>query len=187
MGSSRRQLVILAILVTIMVAILWWQGTIEPPAVTLAGAPTALGGQPGASPAPGVAKTVPVVALARLKREAVEPSDTGRDPFRFSASAPAAGRAGAAIAQPPPVVRPIEPLVPAGPPPPPPIPLKLIAVFSKGAGVKIAMLSDGRGVYYGGEGAVIEGQYRIVRIRMDAVEMTYLDGRGRRTIPLSGS
>ena len=53
--------------------------------------------------------------------------------------------------------------------------------------MKIAMLTDGRGVYYGAEGAVIEGQYRIVRIRMDAVEMTYLDGRGRRTIPLSGS
>ena len=49
------------------------------------------------------------------------------------------------------------------------------------------MLTDGRGVYYGIEGSVIEGQYRIVRIGTDSIDMTYLDGRGRRTIPLSGS
>jgi hypothetical protein len=49
------------------------------------------------------------------------------------------------------------------------------------------MLTDGRGVYYGTEGSVIEGQYRIVRIGQDSIDMTYLDGRGRRTIPLSGS
>jgi hypothetical protein len=65
--------------------------------------------------------------------------------------------------------------------------LKFIAVVSRRAGVKIAMLTDGRGVYYGSEGSVIEGQYRIVRIGLDSIEMTYLDGRGRRTIPLSGS
>jgi hypothetical protein len=85
---------------------------------------------------------------------------------------------------PPPVATRVEP---AGPPPPPPIPFKFIAVVSRREGVRIAMLSDGHGVYYGSEGSVIEGQYRIVRIGLDSIEMTYLDGRGRRVIPLSGS
>jgi hypothetical protein len=52
---------------------------------------------------------------------------------------------------------------------------------------KIAILSDGRGIYQGREGDIIEGRYRIVRIGLESVEMTYLDGRGRQSIRLSGS
>ena len=50
-----------------------------------------------------------------------------------------------------------------------------------------SILSDGRGIYQGREGDIIEGRYRIVRIGLESVEMTYLDGRGRQTIRLSGS
>jgi Tfp pilus assembly protein PilP len=78
--------------------------------------------------------------------------------------------------------------VPAGPPPPPPIPLKFIGIVQKqGESTRIAVLSDGRGVYHGREGDVIEGRYRIVRIGNDSVEMVYLDGRGRQVIRLSGA
>ena len=41
-------------------------------------------------------------------------------------------------------------------------------------------------VYYGGEGDVIEGRYRILRISADSVDLAYVDGRGRRTISLTG-
>ena len=192
MGASRKQLVLLAVLVAILPIVIWWQSGGDPAPVVPSGAIAPSNGQQGVPPRPGATRSVPVVALARLSRETPEPSDTGRDPFRFSTTGPGSGRAGAGAgppvtSAPPPVARPIESAVPAGPPPPPPIPLKCIAVISRRAGARIAMLTDGRGVYYGTEGSVIEGQYRIVRIGRDSIDMTYLDGRGRRTIPLSGS
>jgi hypothetical protein len=52
---------------------------------------------------------------------------------------------------------------------------------------KIAVLTDGRGIYQGREGDIIEGRYRILKIGVESVEMAYLDGRGRQTIRLSGS
>jgi len=190
MAASRSQLGTLAVAVVVLAAVIWWQRGADPATVVPAGKKASLDGQQGPSSRTGVvARSIPTVAIGRLKREASEPSDTGRDPFRFGAVRPVASGPGATSPQPvmPPVVKPIEPAVPAGPPPPPPIPLKFIAVISKAAGPKIAMLTDGHGVYYGVEGAVIEGQYRIVSIRADSIEMTYLDGRGRKTIPLSGS
>jgi hypothetical protein len=39
---------------------------------------------------------------------------------------------------------------------------------------------------YGKEGDIIDGRYRIVRIGAESIELTYLDGRGRQTIRLSG-
>jgi len=188
MGTSRNRLVTLAALIGILAAVVWWQSGGNPTSVAPSGATAPKDGQPGASARSGAERTVPVVALARLSREAQEPSDTGRDPFRFSARGGGTGRSSTGLVPPvapapPPVALPVES---TGPPPPPPIPLKFIAVVSRRAGVKIAMLTDGRGVYYGSEGSVIEGQYRIVRIGLDSIEMTYLDGRGRRTIPLSG-
>jgi hypothetical protein len=51
---------------------------------------------------------------------------------------------------------------------------------------RLAVLSDGRGVYHGREGDVIEGRYRIVRIGVESIELAYLDGRGRQTIAKTG-
>ncbi|MCX6544484.1 MAG: hypothetical protein NTV05_08715 [Acidobacteria bacterium] len=190
MGASRPRLVTAVALMAILAAVIWWQYASPPAPAGRSAATAAPSGQHGASVRPDAPRVVPVVALARLSREAPEPSDTGRDPFRFAARGPVSGRAGEVgtaprvASAPPPVPTRVEP---AGPPPPPPIPFKFIAVVSRREGVRIAMLSDGRGVYYGSEGSVIEGQYRIVRIGLDSIEMTYLDGRGRRVIPLSGS
>lgn len=52
---------------------------------------------------------------------------------------------------------------------------------------KIAVLTDGRGIYHGREGDIIEGRYRILKIGVESVDVAYLDGRGRQTIRLSGS
>ena len=78
--------------------------------------------------------------------------------------------------------------MPEGPPPPPPIALKFIGTVEQAPSrLKLAVLSDGRNVFYGKEGEVIEGRYRIVRIGAESIEMVYVDGRGRQTLRLSGS
>jgi hypothetical protein len=81
--------------------------------------------------------------------------------------------------------------VPSGPPPPPalpPIALKFIGVLETANTQKIAVLTDGRGApLYGKEGDTVLGQYKILHIGVESIEMAYLDGRGRQTIRLSGS
>jgi hypothetical protein len=81
--------------------------------------------------------------------------------------------------------------VPSGPPPPlppPPIALKFIGLLETGNMQRIAILSDGRGApLYGREGDTVLGQYKILHIGVESIEMAYLDGRGRQTIRLSGS
>jgi hypothetical protein len=70
-----------------------------------------------------------------------------------------------------------------------PIALKFIGIVEAPAhGEKIAILSDGRNApFYGKEGAIIEGRYRILKIGVESVELAYADGRGRQTIRLTGS
>jgi hypothetical protein len=90
-----------------------------------------------------------------------------------------------------PAVTPPSVVAPSGPPPPPaipPIPLKFIGLLETDNAQKIAVLTDGRGApLYGKEGDTVLGQYKILRIGAESIEMTYLDGRGRQTIRLSGS
>ena len=122
------------------------------------------------------------VRLDALKQPPPEPADTGRNPFRFQPKAPPP--------PPPGETRPVNPLpaAPAGPPPPSgpqPIPLKFFGTIEGRPG-KIAALSDGRFVYHGREGDVIEGRYRIVKIGVESIVMEYVDGTGRQTIPMRG-
>jgi hypothetical protein len=80
----------------------------------------------------------------------------------------------------------LPPPVPAGPPPPPPIPVKFFGLMVIGE-QRVASFSDARGnTFYGKEGDIIEGRYRVLRIGTDSVELAYLDGRGRQTIRLIG-
>jgi len=129
--------------------------------------------------------TAPDVHLKSLEEEHTKPGDVDRDLFRFKTRpAPPAARPAAAIAPPPAIV-------PSGPPPPPPLPpiaLKLIGMLETANTKKIAVLSDGRGApLYGKEGDTVLGQYKILHIGAESIEMAYLDGRGRQTIRLSGS
>ena len=139
---------------------------------------------------PGAAQEEVAVAdlnLERLKesRSALEAPD--RNPFRFQARpAPAAApRAAAPPGQPAPAAASPQAAVAAGPPP---ISLRFIGLVDAPAqGGRVAVVSDGRGnVFYGKEGDIIEGRYRVVRIGPDSMELSYLDGRGRQTIRLSG-
>lgn len=144
--------------------------------------PAPAGQQAGATGAPQV--EAPQVHLDALGDDRPEPDPEGRDLFRFRVKPPP---------PPPPPPRPIvgpqPPPPPPGPPPVAPITLKFIGlVDAPPPARRLAILSDGRGVpVYGHEGETVLGQYRIVRIGADSIEMSYLDGRGRQTIRLSGS
>ena len=134
-------------------------------------------------------RDVPVVdvQLELLKGARAEAGEPERNPFRFQAKAPPpAPPRRAAVDAPPAAV--IAPPVPQGPPPPPPIPLRFIGlVEAPSQAGRVAILSDGRGnVFYGKEGDIIEGRYRLLRVGPDAAEISFTDGRGRQTIRLSG-
>jgi hypothetical protein len=48
-------------------------------------------------------------------------------------------------------------------------------------------MSDGRGnVFYGKEGDIIDGRYRVLRVGPDSADLSYTDGRGRQTLRMSG-
>ena len=182
MGRKATQYGVLGVLLLVLAVVLWYQFA----GGTSSGAPAAGAAPAARTPGPServqTAGVVPDVRVDALKAKPPSPVDVGRNPFRVQPKpvpqpvlSPAARAAAAAAAA-----------VPPPPPPPPPITLKLIGlVDAPGGAGKIAVLSDGRDVYYGREGEIIDGRYRIVRIGAESVELSYLDGRGARTIPLS--
>ena len=126
----------------------------------------------------------PDVHLQALNEGRPRPSAGGRDLFRYRMKPPPP--------PPPPPRLPVGPQPPPPPAPPPPVPpitLKFIGVIDMPPPAqRVAVLSDGRGApVYGHEGETVLGQYRILRIGAESIEMSYLDGRGRQTIRLSGS
>lgn len=187
--KTRRQLGLLAGLVVALLVVVFANRAPAPTADTEA-RPGATRTPAGARPVAGVPE-VGVVRLDALSRALAEAPAVTRDPFRFRAAAPAPSVSSAPSARPGgqgPAGVPGPPPVPLGPPPPPPIPLKFIGLVEQAPGrLKLAVLSDGRNVFYGKEGDTIEGRYRIERIGPESIEMAYLDGRGRQTLRLSGS
>jgi hypothetical protein len=137
-----------------------------------------------AAPNKSAGPEAPDVHLDALNEGRPKPDPGGRDLFRYKPKPPPPP-------PPPPrlTVGPEPPPPPPLPPPPPPITLKFVGVVdTPPPGKKLAILSDGRGApVYGHEGDIVLGQYRILRIGAESIEMSYLDGRGRQTIRLSGS
>lgn len=136
----------------------------------------------------------PAVRLDTVQAEGARISTSGRNPFRFqSRSVVTPVQPGPGPAMPRPEAPPAPGAVSAGPQgsvtgeaPPPPITLKFIGTIEAPGVGKIAALSDGKFVYHGREGEVIEGRYRIVKIGVESIVMEYVDGRGRQTIRLTG-
>jgi hypothetical protein len=121
------------------------------------------------------------VRLEALTRGDAPLAGGDRNPFRFRPKAPPP--APRVVAPPPREV--LAPPVVTGPPPPPPIPLRYVG-FLGAAPQLTAVLSDARGnPFYGKEGDIIEGRYRVLRIAADSVDVAYADGRGRQTLRLS--
>jgi hypothetical protein len=180
MPAERWRPVLLALLVVALAAVIYveWPQPSDP-------VRTSPNGRAGArAPSAPTAVGAPDVHLKSLEEQHTRPGDVERDLFKFKAK-PAPPPRTAVLAPPP------QPVVPSGPPPPPPLPpiaLKFIGVLETANTQKIAVLSDGRGApLYGKEGDTILGQYKILHIGVESIEMAYLDGRGRQTIRLSGS
>lgn len=184
--DTRRQLGILAGLLAVLLVVVVYNRDGDPVRATAAA--------PARSPVTARASQaleVDVVRLDALTRVRPEPQAGRRNPFRF-------GGGGGQATEPSLMPRPsggvggpsasVGPSLPVGPPPPPPIALKFIGVVEQAPSrLKLAVLSDGRNVFYGKEGEVIEGRYRIERIGVESIEMAYVDGKGRQTLRLSGS
>ncbi|RPJ71989.1 MAG: hypothetical protein EHM24_10595 [Acidobacteria bacterium] len=183
-SASRGQIALFVGLMALLVAVVGyqargWRGA--PAARPVAGAPGTSGtAGPGGSDPP---MAVPDVRLESLQAARPEPV-SDRNLFREQPKAPpppppAASRPVVAA----PVPDPNAP--PPGPPPPPPITLKFIGVVQAG-GRSVAVLRDGTDILYGREGELVDGRYRIIKINVESVEVSYADGRGRRVIPLIG-
>jgi hypothetical protein len=192
-AEKRKRVGVLAVATALLAAALAWQfwpARVDAPARDTARPAVAHGKRPQTAGPPDPATLD--VRLDRLGQERREPEEAGRDPFRFRPAPPP---------PPPPPPPPVnaggipgagtggssEPGQPPPPPPPPPITLKFIGVVTREAKAKVAVLSDGKFVFQGREGDIIEGRYRVVRIGEESVQMEYVDGRGRQTIRLSGS
>jgi hypothetical protein len=183
----RQQLLLGALVILLLIAIYrMWPATSATPATTSNREGQAGGGQRTQTQA--AAPATPDVHLDALEGEHPKPGRAERDLFRFKPKAPAPSPSA------PPSARPTQPTAPVtpvqtGPPPPPPVPpitLKFIGVIGSPT-LKIAVLSDGRGTpFFGKEGEVVEGRYRILKIGVESVDIAYADGRGRQTIRLTG-
>ena len=185
-GGTRRQAATLAVLIAALAVVLYLRRDAAVPAS---------GAVPASNPAAGAAPGTPAAAAGQdevadvrlevLRADRDDLAAPDRNPFRF-------GQRDLEPETPPDVPAPppqaVVPPAPAGPPPPPPIPLKFIGVLEAPTRIgTVAILSDSRGnVFYGKEGDIIEGRYRVLKIGTESAEVAYVDGRGRQTIRLSG-
>jgi hypothetical protein len=179
--DRRRPFVLGGILVALIIVYAWMRQSDS--------APAASGGRAQAVPInpSGPVAEVPEVKLEALQSARTELTEQRRNPFRVQPAEPPPSPKPPPITMPK-VVQPVDPSVPPPPPPPPPIPLKFIGiVMATSRGGRLAVLSDGRFVYYGREGDIIDGRYRVVRIGEESIELEHADGRGRQTIRLSGA
>jgi hypothetical protein len=187
MGSERRKQILLLALAAVLVVVAgyeWWSSS-SPETTTADGSATS--NVRGSSRTQAVPQlTAPDVHLAELSAEHPTPDSADRNLFRFK-ERPLPPPPPRPIA--PPVVAPMAP-VRSGPPPPPPVPpirLKFIGYIQTENGQKIALLSDGLGrPEHVLEGGTALGQYKIWRIGVESIDISYLDGRGRQTIRLNG-
>jgi hypothetical protein len=186
MAPDRRKVVVAAALGLVLAFTLYraWSSTSAVPSLTSNGS---TGGEASSARRPQQAViAAPDVHLKELDMERPKPATGDRNLFQFKSKPLPPPPA------PPPQVVSVTPTVPGGPaqpPAPPPIPLKFIGLIGPTAEVpKIAVFSDGKGLpQYGKEGDIILGQFRIVHIGTESIEMSYLDGRGRQTIRMTGS
>jgi hypothetical protein len=177
--KTRQRLGLLGVLVALFVVVMFVVSRGEGPAGTSAPPSNQPARVTGGAAVPEVAD----VNLEALKTEREAPADPRRNLFVFRQKAPAPAPSRGVQRAPT-----FAPPVPSGPPPTPPIPLKYIGLLERGApGGRVAILSDGRGsTFQAREGEVIDGRYTVIRIGPDSIELSYVDGRGRQTLRLSG-
>jgi hypothetical protein len=183
MAFDRRRLAIVGGVLAVLAAVAVYRVWPRPSAAAAGAAARGRAARVAEKPS---ATEVPDVRLDTLTAERPEPGSDERNLFRFRVKVPPPPPPSAARAAPTGGNQ--MPAVPSGPPPRPPIALKFIGIVeAPGQGPKIAVLSDGRNVFHGREGDIIEGRYRVIRIGAESVELAYADGGGRQMIRLTGS
>ena len=181
MQPERRRQIVLAVLVVVLAAALYraWPRTAAP-------VPSASNPRGAARQGQTAEVAAPDVHLEALEAERPKPSGQTRNLFRFGRTERPRETPVVAPPTPPPTPSTAKPTVLGAPP----IPLRFVGTMQVG-GRTMAVLSDASGLQrnpvYGFEGDTILGQYRLVRVGAESIEMTYLDGRGRQTIRFSGS
>jgi hypothetical protein len=180
-GPARtRQLTLLAVLVVIGGVAWYWAGggSQTAPPVTASNPPTAA--TKGATKAAAAVGLPEPLKLAALGASGDPETETVRNPFRF----------GQPPAPPPPkyvAPPPAPPPPPPGPPPVPDIPLQLVLLETLPGNVRTATVRDtaSSALFSGLEGQVLDGRYRLVKIGLESVVVSYLDGSGQKTLPLA--
>jgi hypothetical protein len=191
MATERRRKALLGLLVVALLAWTIYQllpaTSTAPPASSnrQAVATRGTGRAEQAAPSQGT-PGAPDVHLEALEAEKPKPTGTDRNLFRYKPKAPPPPPPAPPKAAEPVVTGPPAPVGPPPPPPVPPIPLKFIGIMGPENG-KIAVLSDSKGPPIPAkEGELVLGQYRVLKIGVESVEVAYADGRGRVTLRLSG-
>jgi len=89
--------------------------------------------------------------------------------------------------EPPPIPKPVKPVIPPveTPPPPPPIPLKFYGFSGNKTGPKQVFLSKGDDIFIAKEGQVIDRRYKIVKIGPNSIEVEDVLTNNRQTLPLT--
>jgi hypothetical protein len=190
MATERQRQMVLGVVLVVLAFVLYRAVTSQPTSAvgTSSGARPSSNGRARAATSGRITEppaTAPDVHLRALDDERPKPISGDRNLFRFKPKP---------LPPPPPTPPPqlpvrTTPSVPPGPPPLPPIPLKFIGIVEAPTQSKrIAAFVDPTGhTFQGGEGEVVAGQYRILKIGAESIEMAYLDGRERQTIRLTGS
>jgi hypothetical protein len=179
-GPARRHQLTLLAAVVVAGGVAWYlfgDGSQTAPTVTASNPPTAA---TGAAKAAGPIGLPEPLRLATLGTSGDAEDGTARNPFRF----------GQPPAPPPPkyvIPPPAPPPPPPGPPPVPDIPLQLVLLETLPGNVRTATVRDtaSSALFSGLEGQVLDGRYRLVKIGLESIVVSYLDGSGQKTLPLA--
>lgn len=174
-GPARRRQVVLLCAVLIAAGGLVWAR------LTPAERPLPASNSPAPSSRPLVDLSLPDPIQLEALGGVAEEKEAGRNPFGF----------GTRPAPPPPpqgAMSQAPPLPPALPPGPPPIQLRLTGMTVVAPGRTMVTLLDPstKAIFQAFEGDTVDGRYRLIKVNIQSVEMSYLDGTGTRTIPLGG-
>jgi hypothetical protein len=181
-SKSRQQVLLLVMLVAVLGVLLW--SRFRPAAAP--DAPAVVSSVPSQAAPPEGSGALPVPDAVRLQSLDAPGglSDPGRNPFAYGMRPP-----------PPPPPRVEMPVIPppVGPPPPPPgpppIPLRLtgLTVLPDTRRTMVTLKDPSTStIYQAFEGDVVDGRYRVVKVGVQSVVLSYLDGSGVRTIGLGG-
>jgi hypothetical protein len=175
---TRQQVILLVLLVGVLAAVLAYQMWGGSPATGRAPSSN----RTASTAAAGDVEPVTDIRLDLLEREPPAYRPEQRNPFRFRPRpAPVVRPAAPPPLPPPPMV--------TGPPPLPPIRIRYVGFLVEPSGKNVvAMLRDevSGALVTASAGDIIDGRYRLLNVSRDAVEIAYLDGRGRQRIVRSG-